>query len=335
VTKPPVPTSPEAPPAHVGRAQRFPLFDSLRAIAALAIVLYHVGSELRPGGVLQESLLRANVGVALFFVISGFLLYRPYVRARIEGGREPGVGSYAWRRFLRIVPAFWVALTVIALWRGRDDVFSADGVLYYGFGQIYRPDTTLGGISQAWTLGVEIAFYAFLPVWALLMTKLPAATRRHRIVNEWIALAALFAFSILWKQLWVIDHDRSSGFVEQVRWTKAALPRFLDEFALGMGLAVLSVVLAGRALPAGMRWLDRRPGFAWAAAAAVFVIAVTSVEADELSREQTPGDIMGRHLLFAAIAFLIVLPAVFGDQSRGLVRKVLANRYLLWIGAVS
>ena len=54
------------------------------------------------------------MGVTIFFVTSGFLLYLPFVPARL--GAEPDLtGPYAWRRFLRLVPAYWVALTVIAL----------------------------------------------------------------------------------------------------------------------------------------------------------------------------------------------------------------------------
>ena len=51
----------------------------------------------------------------MFFLISGFLLYRPFVAARLRGEPMPFVGAYAWRRFLRIVPAYWVALTATAL----------------------------------------------------------------------------------------------------------------------------------------------------------------------------------------------------------------------------
>ena len=56
-----------------------------------------------------------NVGVALFFLISGFLLYRPYALALVHGSEPPRLAAYAKRRFLRIVPAYWVALTLLAL----------------------------------------------------------------------------------------------------------------------------------------------------------------------------------------------------------------------------
>src|SRR5919199_254708 len=109
------------------RATRFPMFDGLRAVAALAVLCFHAAyfagigvtdSPLRPYAG------RLEVGVSVFFVISGFLLYRPFVRARLESEPAPHAGAYAWRRFLRIVPGYWVALTVVALWLGLPGVFT-------------------------------------------------------------------------------------------------------------------------------------------------------------------------------------------------------------------
>src|SRR3954447_10575753 len=90
---------------------RFPLMDSCRGLAALSVVAFHVAvvGHLRDGtlGPLQDGL---RGGVQVFFVLSGFLLYRPFVAARFEG-REISLGRYGWSRFLRIVPAYWLALT--------------------------------------------------------------------------------------------------------------------------------------------------------------------------------------------------------------------------------
>src|SRR4051812_10841150 len=121
------------------RAARFPLFDSLRAIAALSVLGFHAAfaaGVYNSDSPLRPFTLRLDVGVSVFFLISGFLLYRPFVKARMAGVKPPATGPYAWRRFLRIVPAYWVALTVIALWLPVHDVFtSAHWPLYYGFGQ--------------------------------------------------------------------------------------------------------------------------------------------------------------------------------------------------------
>ncbi len=159
------------------RATRFPLFDSLRAIAAIAVLATHAavfaGLETSGGTTTGQYAARLDVGVAVFFVISGCLLYRPFVRSRVNAMPAPATGPYAWRRFLRIVPAYWLALTVVAVFFGTSgSVFSwPEVVRYYGVGQAYGQDTLGGGLTQAWSLTVEVAFYVFLPLWAWLMRR--------------------------------------------------------------------------------------------------------------------------------------------------------------------
>ena len=221
---------------------RFPLLDSVRAIAALSVLVFHAGfwSDITlTGSALAPFLSRLGVGVTIFFVISGFLLYRPFVRARLEGSPPPRATAYGWRRALRILPAYWVALTVIALAIPKPDTFQPDhAVAYYGLLQIYG-DLALGGITQAWTLCVEVTFYALLPLWALALRRLPATVR-----SELIALAVLAAAGTAWILAAVLsapdpDHANTG---RMLLW----LPAYLDHFALGMALAVVSVAGAPR-----------------------------------------------------------------------------------------
>lgn len=74
---------------------RFDLVDSLRAIAALSIVVYHVAPFATGVGVAVEAAYQFKVGVTLFFLISGFLLYRPFVLAHAAGDGLPSVRAYA------------------------------------------------------------------------------------------------------------------------------------------------------------------------------------------------------------------------------------------------
>src|SRR3954454_5704082 len=120
----------------------------MRAIAALSVFFFHaVGFYARgstQGNVIGPYVARLDVGVTIFFLLSGFLLYRPFVKTRREGRRPPALIPYAWRRTLRIVPAYWVALTVAALVLGLPGVLTLTGVpVFYGFLQVYDPDTAL------------------------------------------------------------------------------------------------------------------------------------------------------------------------------------------------
>ena len=88
------------------RNPRFPLFDSLRAIAALSVVAFHAAyyqGFLAPGHSLSRYYAQLNIGVAIFFVISGFLLYRPFAQTRLSRAEFPGprdefAAHDAWRR---------------------------------------------------------------------------------------------------------------------------------------------------------------------------------------------------------------------------------------------
>ena len=238
------------------RATRLPLVDSLRAIAALSVLLTHTavsaGVSGNPHSALSPYAQRLDVGVTIFFLISGLLLYRPFVRARALGTAAPSTGPYAWRRFLRIVPAYWVALTVTALWVGTSayeyGVFSLHGApWYYLLAQTYHPQTLSGGLTQAWTLTVEVAFYAFVPLWAWIGRRLDRGRREGWLRREILGLITLVVISAVWKAAVLSGQDP-----HQVVITPAldALPTFLDQFALGMGLAVLGVWLELRDVPA-------------------------------------------------------------------------------------
>ncbi len=89
---------------------RFALFDSLRAIAVLFVLVFHVTSitgEVNRRTIGDLFSILGNEGVILFFMISGFLLYRPYALAHRTGPHAPELARYTRRRVLRIVPAYW------------------------------------------------------------------------------------------------------------------------------------------------------------------------------------------------------------------------------------
>ena len=317
------------------RAPRYPEVDALRAFAAIAVLGTHAaifaGADY-PGSEIGRYAQRLEVGLTIFFVISGFLLYRPFVAARVAGGAGPRVAAYGWRRLLRIAPAYWVALTVSAVLLSKDEVFGAGTApAYYLLGQTYSSDTLSGGLTQAWTLCVEIAFYAFLPVWAWAMSRIAGASLRAEVA----ALAALALFSAAWKVAVLSGTDP-----EQVVITPMliALPAYLDQFALGMALAVLTVRLqrGDRRAPGAVRLVDRWPVLPWLVAAVAFWAVSTRIGiGDRLFEPFTPAQYLARHWLYALIGVAVVLPAVVGTPGRGLVRRLLANRVLAWLGLVS
>jgi peptidoglycan/LPS O-acetylase OafA/YrhL len=262
--------------------------DGVRAIAALSVLGFHaIGFWAR--GAATDSAIRAwvgrlDVGVAIFFLLSGFLLYRPFLRGRVR------LGAYAWRRALRIVPAYWVALAVAALVLPLREVWS-NVPLFFGFAQVYKGSTAGQGLGQAWTLCVEVAFYVFLPVWGLVA----ARTR-----SLW-PLAALFAASVAYNAAVLATFDGKVGPLEPAL---IALPGFLDWFALGMAVALLEA--------RGVRF---RAPWAWALGAVAFYVVSVVVLWNARLDSYTHAEWLFRHVAYGAIAVCVLIPGVAGARA--------------------
>jgi peptidoglycan/LPS O-acetylase OafA/YrhL len=322
-------------PRPASARARFPLFDSLRAIAAVSVVVYHAAFYVRGlDGPVTRYLSQHEagfpaIGVVLFFAISGFLLYRPFVQARYDGTRRPPTGPYAWRRVMRIVPAYWLALTVETIVLGLHGVFTPHGlVTYFGFLQVYDVRTLMGGMGQAWTLDVELTFYAALVALAFAMRRVRAETHRGLIASELGICALLAGASIAW-QIGVIEHvSRSSP---HYYGALLSLPASMDLFAVGMVLAVLSVARAD------LRWraltlLERAPWVAVVVAAGAYWALMHSAS---LFPGNGAGSWVAPHELRGVMAAGLLVPAVFGPPRRGLIRRFLGWRPLLWVGKIS
>ena len=314
------------------RATRSRQIDSLRAIAAMSVLAYHALYKsillwLPNGSALSPWAAHLDVGVPIFFVLSGFLLYGPFVRARLSGAQAPDTRAYGWRRVMRIVPAYWVALVVVgvagATIAGYAGVFSAKGVPgYFCFLQIYNPNTAQGGINPAWTLCVEVTFYAFLPLWARLMGRLP---RTHGVGVELAALAALFALSVGWK-LFALGHADPNAFgLSAAPWLEP-LPAYLDHFTLGMALAVLAAARKPVRVP---------PVACWAIGAAAFWVLATRLGLHgSVNDHLTTARYLARHELNGVVAVALVAPVALGAL-RGRAARVFELRPIVFLGVVS
>ncbi len=325
---------------------RYPLFDSLRAIAALSVFVFHLPQVFRMSvdNPARPYLLELNVGVAVFFLVSGFLLYRPFASARYLGNAAPATLPYAERRALRIFPAYWVALVGVVILLGSSGeavtatpVFSAHGIVaYFPLLQVYDSNTLLGGVSAAWTLCVELSFYAMLPLWAMLLGRIPARSAPSFVRSELLALAGLFLVGATWTVVASLNTRVSAGVfldVTQITPWLYVLPAYLDQFALGMALAVCSVAAADRPVqPKAIRVVDRAPWVPWLIAGLAFFLLG---HVARWAPDSFAGRYIATHELQALFAFALLLPAIFGDPDQGLVRRVLANRVLLWVGLVS
>lgn len=329
------------------RSDNFPLFDSLRAIGLLMVMGHHgllqagevvpKASSLLAATGLPRYMIHWDAGVTIFFLISGFLLYRPFAKASYLGRTTPSIRNFAIRRITRIVPAYWVALTLLTIAVGIDGVFTAKGIpTYYGFAQIYSGGTAIGGIGQAWTLCVEIVYYAFLPVWVIALATRPRATGTAWLRRELVWLGALAAFSIAWKMgaLLHVDANRYDALPFLM-----PLPAYIDQVVIGMAFASLSVWVsehrAGVLWPR-LQWIDEHPGRAWWGAFALwFVMTNFTPIPNRLGVLITDKEYLLRHELNGLIAGLIMAPFVFGDQRKGRLRRAMGWRPLAYLGTIA
>jgi peptidoglycan/LPS O-acetylase OafA/YrhL len=325
-----------AQPQGKGAAVRFPCFDGYRAIAALCVLVTHVGftSGLNGRSSFGAYTARMDIGVAIFFVISGFLLYRPFVAARFSDRAGPAVVPYFWRRALRIFPAYWVALTIVifVLDRGTRDLESL--TLWYGLVHIYSFDHVIGPIVQSWSLGTEISFYVFLPAYAWFMSRvIGGGSERRRLRTELIALAVMYVSAFVFRSVFLTADasPRVNGTV--TKWLLANL----DLFALGMLLAVVSVWVSrgeGRRAPLGVD-RPRAPVVCWALAALAFWVVSTRLDLPRQTIDFEPLGELAQQFLYGLIALLLLIPGVFGAQDRGIVRAFLRHPVLQALGLIS
>lgn len=339
-------------------ATRYPCFDGLRAIAAIAVVFHHAAFttafELRgiriPGTdhvvMVGHYFARMDAGVQVFFLISGFLLYRPYVAAAFGGRPVRDERTFFRHRFLRIFPAYWVAFTFITLFVGISmPIAGGRSILEYFF-LVHLYDTgsavvnghhafrALGGISQSWTLVVEISFYLFVPLYAWLARKVGAGRDRDsRFRVELAMLAGLYVVSVVWRAVvfWGVPHDSAFGFLGNY-W----LPANLDVFALGMGLAVVRVWADGRtAKVALLEVIGRLDWLCWVMAAVCFQAVSFWLGLPTKFVLVYGAKAYAKELLYSLSAFFLLLPAVFGPQDRGITRRFLRLGPMVYLGTIS
>jgi peptidoglycan/LPS O-acetylase OafA/YrhL len=304
---------------------RVSALTGLRAVAALLVVGTHAAfaTGKLTHGYVGAIYARLEVGVAIFFVLTGFLLFRPWVRAAAGGSAEPDLRRYARHRIRRIVPGYTVTvLVVFALYTvftpGPNPGQSWYGLLrYLTFTQIYTDDYLITllhtGLSQMWSLAVEVSFYAVLPGLAYLLLRVVCR-------GQWQprrALAALTALAAI-TPLWLVVVSTTELLPNSAgMW----LPAHIAWFAGGMALAVLEAIGA------------RCHGTAAIGLAIVLYLAVSIPVCGTVLGHDPASAPVTKSLLYAAIGTLAVAPVALG--SAGWYERLLSRRSLVWLGEIS
>jgi len=317
--------------------------DGLRVVAAFAVLVTHVGGQTGfefTGTPASWTVDRGDVGVPIFFALSGLLLYQPWARAALAGEGGPGVASYLVRRALRILPAYWVVVIIALLTLNRAHVGSpAAWAQYLLLLQNYIPHpwwpgTGAPGLAQMWSLVVEVSFYAVLPLLAALLDwfawrgSTSVAKRARRLLAGVTVLAlASYAFAVL------------MYYPASEPWLGVTLPRLMTWFAVGMVIAVAAEwARADRAAgPAGQvcRAVAGSASTCWLIALIAFAIACTPVAGPEGFVPPTLWSVEIKTALYTIIAAALVAPVAFQPAGPTPVARILGNPVMSFLGRIS
>jgi peptidoglycan/LPS O-acetylase OafA/YrhL len=263
----------------------------MRACAAVGVVVTHVAFQTgHTSGITGRLFGRFDLAVAVFFALSGFLLWRAHAAAARGLRQRPPTAHYLRSRIVRIVPGYLVAVVVILTLLPDAKADLTVWLANLTLTQIYVPLTLTAGLTQMWSLSVEVAFYLALPLLAWSARRLPV---RARIP----VVAAVGLASLGWG---LIPFHTPIG-TNPLNWP----PAFFAWFAAGMLLAELTVTDVGWA----HKMARRRIPMALIAVAA-FVVAASPLAGPEGLTPGTVSQFIVKTAMGAVLAAALIAPLV-------------------------
>jgi peptidoglycan/LPS O-acetylase OafA/YrhL len=229
--------------------QRSARIESLRALAALAVLVGHVAAVsylLVPGVVVgaqldtfQQLLYGGGFGVFFFFVLTGYLIFWPFAKRDYGDGGRVDLTRYAVNRALRILPLYYFVVVLVLVFQEQPlGVWARFLTLTENF----FPHTAAKIVGPAWSLVVELHFYILIPLIAWALAKLASGARSRAAAN----ILGLGIASLAVRYATVYGPEEPDA-----RW-RLSLPATFPFFAPGMMLALLRIGWE-RSVPAWVR----------------------------------------------------------------------------------
>lgn len=294
----------------------------LRGFAALNVLVVHA-AFLTP----YQWVGLHGYGPVALFTLSGFLLFRPFSRWVLGRAERPSIALFARKRVARLFPAYWVVLIFASVvlpesqpsgWRGWLHSLTLTETL---------GDAGLNpALFQAWSLGTELGWYAFLPPFAALLfwttSRHPSLRTPGRLAVVVIVVTGLTTFA--WRQLIV-----AQGWYDT--WTYPHwVFAFLVAFGAGASLACLLELPEGVTLRR-LRAMTRRPEPLLAMAVVVALIGMSSLGGPH---NYDPVTNTERHIRLASnvvVAATLILIVAFSDRPNWFSRA-LSHRGVVALG---
>jgi peptidoglycan/LPS O-acetylase OafA/YrhL len=236
--------------------------DTLRAIAVLAVVFYH----LTIFGELPARILPVTdfgwMGVDLFFVLSGFLIGQQVLKPTLSGGR-PFILEFYRRRAYRILPAYLAVLAIYFLvpdWREFPHL--APLWKFLTFTENFGFSFDSRAFSHAWSLCVEEHFYLVLPLLVTLLMRRPSA-RKTAATLAFLVIAGILLRAFLithfpddfWEGIYYPSYTRLDGLLTGV--TLAVIRTFRPGWWAALMQRGHTLLLSGTICVGGVVWMFR------------------------------------------------------------------------------
>lgn len=255
-----------------------PGLDGLRALACLAVFGVHFHQKTQLAGTigpfdLTRLLENGNTGVAVFFILSSFLLSLPYWSGRVPHGDQlkPWLKAYAIKRASRIVPAYYLCLSVLVVahlqWNELNGL--ANTVLHYLFLHNFAYYSFYGINQPFWTIGIQVQFYTVFPILMAFLVRMDPRGRR-----AWVTVLGIGLGSYLLQRVVMVYADDAAVYTHSLL---AHMPHFM------LGILAGRLYVATQPAP-GIDTFDlaRRRSIAdwvfWGCFVAVLIIMSTPID---------------------------------------------------------
>lgn len=304
------------------------MLDGFRGLAIVLVVITHsfvtgydprvaIGPFVTDFG-FNAVVNAGSLGVELFFFISGLVLFLPYARAKFGLGNLPTLGHFLDRRFIKIVPSYYLALFITAVFFWMPDDVAArrttEVIRHALFIHTHWSESMFAIVGAFWSLGVEAQFYVVFPFLAMCMRRAPIRT-----------YAVLLVIGESYR-MWLHATGHHRGFYEI-----SQLPAHIDLFALGMFCAYLFVRfrgLHGRAVVE--RAATAVAVLAFAAGSWLvsnFAYVTTSMKVEDHQSWQSDHRIVVGYTIA-----LLIMGSLFSGRAW---RAIVANPLLVWLSGIS
>lgn len=303
------------PPRSSASEEYLPALDGLRAISILLVVFSHLG---------LASIVPGNLGVTIFFFISGFIITRMLLR-EAQARADISLPAFYVRRVFRLAPALlvYLALTVAAFaWLGnpiptRDVVaallyFANYYHIYFGWGD----QTVEQPLSIMWSLAVEEHFYIVFPFLVVLLRK------RLRLLLG--VLVAVCVAAVAWR--YAVVQAIGIDQLETFRTSEATDTR-IDSIVYGCLVAVFLAVIGTAPSPARADFVRRLGSWPMVFAGGALML-FSLLYRDPVFRETWRYSIQG-------LALIPVFAHLFARVPSGPLHAVLTQKAMVYCGKIS